>query len=71
MNHIPTEMRGEKATEVADFKDRVRTGLFVLGGETVMKERLRKKKEIGSGARRCKIRPRAGRGKDHGSGRRC
>ena len=39
MNHIPTEMRGEKATEVADFKDRVRTGLFVLGGETVMKER--------------------------------
>jgi len=45
MNHIPTEMRGEKATEVADFKDRVRTGLFVLGGETVMKERLRKKRD--------------------------
>lgn len=38
-------MRGEKATEVADFKDRVRTGLFVLGGETVMKERLRKKRD--------------------------
>lgn len=44
MNLIPTEMKGEKRYGSGRFKDRVRTRLFVLGGETSSRERNIKEK---------------------------